>query len=77
MTYFALTSIALLGATGPVGLDLRLADIVELEGKDHVRIEGRVNEFHFGSQSNPALAVRPDGSFAVAWESRRQRNGLT
>ncbi|MCW5938918.1 MAG: hypothetical protein KF884_04745 [Fimbriimonadaceae bacterium] len=77
MTYFALTSIALLGATGPVGLDLRLADIVELEGKDHVRIEGRVNEFHFGSQSNPALAVRPDGSFAVAWESRRQRNGLS
>jgi hypothetical protein len=60
----------------PVGLDLRSADVLRLEGKSHVRIEGRVNVFEFGSQSSPALAVRPDGSFAVAWESRRQRQGL-
>lgn len=56
--------------------DLRRIDRLAIDGVPHVRIEGRANVFEFGNQSNASLAALPDGRFALAWQSRRQRGGL-
>ena len=41
----------------------------------HNRHEIQANTFTYSSQDAPAIANYPDGSFVVAWHSRRQQNG--
>lgn len=72
----ALATALTIGPGALAGLDLRRADEVRVGGQPYVRIEGRVNEFDFSLQAEASLAVSPDGRFAVAWESRRQNEGL-
>ncbi|VAX35858.1 hypothetical protein MNBD_PLANCTO03-901, partial [hydrothermal vent metagenome] len=41
----------------------------------HHLSEFKASTFTMSSQGEPALAVAPDGSFAVVWSSRRQQEG--
>lgn len=57
------------------GLDLRLADTVQLGSQSYLRVEGRANEFTFNDQFEPVVASGPNGGFSIAWQSRRQLEG--
>lgn len=59
------------------GSDFRHADVVTVGGSPALRIEGRANTYTFSGQSQTSLDVLPDGRFALAWESRRQRVGFS
>lgn len=59
-----------------VGIDLRKCDVVSMGG-EYLRVETRVNEFTASDQSNASLFALPSGKTVVAWESRRQMNGLS
>ena len=61
-------------ASGP---DFRQADTILLAGKPALRIEGRANTFIQSGQTQVTLDMLSDGRFALAWESRRQRKGLS
>jgi hypothetical protein len=52
-----------------------LADLVDLDGRDHARSEFRANTFTVSSQAEASLAVGPEGQFVVVWSSRRQQGG--
>lgn len=51
-------------------------DALDLDGARFVRREVLVNTFRASSQQAASIAVAPDG-FVVAWDSRRQRGGIS
>ncbi len=67
----------LLGTFGPAtGPDLRVSEDITVGGVPFVKVQGRANTFLLSDQNGASLAVRQDGSFALAWASRRQNNGM-
>lgn len=50
-------------------------DAVDVGGRPFARVEARVNTATASNQDATSLAVCPDGTIAVAWQSRRQEDG--
>ena len=52
-------------------LPISMAEEIQIDNRHEIQ----ANTFTYSSQSSPAIANYPDGSFVVAWHSRRQQDG--
>ena len=52
-------------------------DEVTVGGSAYIQVVTRVSQFAKSDKTEASLAVGPDGKVAVAWQSRRQLNGLS
>ncbi|MDQ2986765.1 MAG: hypothetical protein M3R13_08585 [Armatimonadota bacterium] len=52
-------------------------DEITIGSTPYLRIVSRASEFATGEKMEASLAVAPDGRVALAWQSRRQLNGLS